>query len=250
MNLHQSLEALGMSDKESKVYLACLEVGNATANQISTKSGISRSTTYFLLDGLASKGFVSYLDKGKVRHYAAEGPDFLLKRGKQNLSAVEKGMPELQRLWRESTSDQPRVRYFRGLNNIKRMYDELLDLRWKNYLVFGSVKFWAKTDKEWFWDYMKRRSSAGVHVKLIVEDSPEAREQQEVENKLGGTEVKFVPPNFTQVRRLTSDVTVLPDRVIFQNYGRDMTSTVLHSRESADLMRLQHEMLWKMLWRV
>jgi sugar-specific transcriptional regulator TrmB len=224
-----------------------LEIGTSTAQNISKRSGIGRSTTYFVLDELAKKGLVTFLDTKKVRTYNAENPAELLRYSRNAFQSMEASMPELERIWREAKGNGTSVRFFHGLNNIKRMYDDMLDLRWKHYWVFGSAEFWSKTDKQWFFEYMKRRADAGIKIKLLLEDSFEAREQQKIEKEVRGAEVKFIPKKFTKLKSLTSDVTILPDRIIYQNYGREMTSTVLHSKEGADLMRVWHEMVWELL---
>ena len=44
--LIEKLEEFGLSEKEAKVYMASLEIGEATADQIAKHSGVNRSTTY------------------------------------------------------------------------------------------------------------------------------------------------------------------------------------------------------------
>jgi len=71
------LERFGLSDKESALYMALLELGQADVAAIATKAGVKRPTAYVLLDSLKDKGFVSLQD-GSGRQYLAEDPRKLL----------------------------------------------------------------------------------------------------------------------------------------------------------------------------
>ncbi|MBS3158284.1 hypothetical protein J4206_03275, partial [Candidatus Woesearchaeota archaeon] len=53
--VEEQLREYGLSDKEAKVYLACLKAGVCTANKISILTDLRRSTTYDVLESLKSK---------------------------------------------------------------------------------------------------------------------------------------------------------------------------------------------------
>ena len=55
-----ALVNFGLSEKEAKVYLACLEIGDASANEISLKSDLPRTLVYDILERLIDSGLVSY----------------------------------------------------------------------------------------------------------------------------------------------------------------------------------------------
>lgn len=78
--LEQELIAVGLSDKEAKVYLAALGLGEATAQQIAAKATVSRPTTYVIIEALAKQGLISSFDKGKKRYFAAARPEKLHER--------------------------------------------------------------------------------------------------------------------------------------------------------------------------
>jgi HTH-type transcriptional regulator, sugar sensing transcriptional regulator len=246
MQLYQSLEQSGMSPKQARVYVACLELGSATAQQIAKRSEVSRSTAYFVLDELSKMGLATFFDKGKIRHFSAEDPQKLFDQTKKRMNTMESAFPELQRLWGQQRS-KTTVRFFEGLGKIKEMYDEFLQLGFKEYWVVGSVEHWMRIDKEWFADYMKRRASAGIRIKLLTEDSPAAQWQKEIEDSADGGSLKIMPKKFTDLKPFTSDITILPDRVAFQNYTREMTSTLLYSKETADLLRIWFSTTWEMI---
>ncbi len=75
--LDQQLRKIGLSDKEAKVYLAALELGKATVQEIAVKANVNRTTTYVAIEGLTEKELMSeYLENHK-RFFIAEDPSKL-----------------------------------------------------------------------------------------------------------------------------------------------------------------------------
>lgn len=58
MNIENTLNSLGLSPNEAKVYLAALEMGTASAQDIAHKAGVIRTTGYSVLERLAIRNFV------------------------------------------------------------------------------------------------------------------------------------------------------------------------------------------------
>ena len=55
----EALESLGLSDKEIRVYISLLELGDSPVNKITERSELIRVTVYPILKSLIEKGFVS-----------------------------------------------------------------------------------------------------------------------------------------------------------------------------------------------
>ena len=82
----KELQALGLSEKEAKVFLASLELGPDTVQNIAKKSGINRPTAYVQIESLKKKGLMSEVEKGKKVLNTAESPERL----SSLLNALEK----------------------------------------------------------------------------------------------------------------------------------------------------------------
>lgn len=70
MQIKKFLESTGLEQQEVDVYLALVELGSATAGQISKKSLVPRTYAYRILDQLVEKGFVESDDSPSVRRYS------------------------------------------------------------------------------------------------------------------------------------------------------------------------------------
>jgi len=69
---------LGLTERETKVYLALLELGSSTAGPLTAKSGIPHTKVYETLARLNEKGLVSSITVSKTKHYEAASPKELL----------------------------------------------------------------------------------------------------------------------------------------------------------------------------
>ncbi len=72
------LRKLGLSEKEAKVYLAGLELGPDSAQNIAHKAGLSRPTAYEIIKKLEAKGLFKETKDKKKRHFSAQSPENIL----------------------------------------------------------------------------------------------------------------------------------------------------------------------------
>src|SRR5690349_2719325 len=77
-SVQKQLEELGLSPNEVRVYLASLELGAATAQQIAAKAAVVRPTAYVAIGGLVKRGLVSSHTRGKKQYFQAERPEVLM----------------------------------------------------------------------------------------------------------------------------------------------------------------------------
>src|SRR3989338_10941265 len=68
------LSNVGLTDSESKVYLALLSLGDSTRGEIVNESGIAGSKVYEVLDKLYRKGLVAKYLKDKILHFKPANP--------------------------------------------------------------------------------------------------------------------------------------------------------------------------------
>lgn len=130
--LESKLHQIGLSDKEAKVYLACLSLGQASAAEIAAYAKIKRPTTYVILEQLKKEGLLSSVEKehsrgrkGRKTIYIAEVPDrlydFFDRRRQEfenNLASLKNILPQLSELYKGKEKDRPLVRFFSGSEGI------------------------------------------------------------------------------------------------------------------------------------
>jgi sugar-specific transcriptional regulator TrmB len=60
-----SIERLGLTEKESKIYLTSLRIGPASMQVLARKAGVDRGTAYHIAQTLTGKGLFETVEKGK-----------------------------------------------------------------------------------------------------------------------------------------------------------------------------------------
>lgn len=243
MLLNDALEKFGLSTREAKVYLACLELGRARVQDIAKKAGLPRSTAYSVLESLISKNLVFPFGEGKVRQYIAEDPQKIANLSEEATRAIKGILSDLKTIYR-SARGRPKIKYYEGLDAIKEMYNDILRQKEKEYLIFGPESTWLHMDEKWFNEFKKRRASVKIKTRLILTDSPEARQRQKEEAQTF-SEVKILPKDIPY--DITGGVYIFHEKVIYTEYKKDLISVEIQSKGIAGMQSLMFEWLWKLL---
>src|SRR6478672_2688625 len=74
----ESLQELGLSLYEARLYLGLLTGGSQNGNELSRTSGVPSSKVYAMLERLAGEGIVARTRRGNTIEYVCVPPDDLL----------------------------------------------------------------------------------------------------------------------------------------------------------------------------
>ncbi len=92
-----SLQALGLSLYEARIYLGLLQGGPQNGNELSKKAGVPSSKVYSTLNKLASTGLVSQSKRDGLSEYVCVSPEELMRRLRakflQPLDYLETALP-------------------------------------------------------------------------------------------------------------------------------------------------------------
>ncbi len=73
--LIKKLENIGLSENESRVYLASLSLGPAIVRDIARVSQVKRTTIYSLIDSLKQQGLMHVEEKGLKKLFTPSAPE-------------------------------------------------------------------------------------------------------------------------------------------------------------------------------
>ena len=162
---------MGLTEKESKVYLSALEMGKFSVLALSEKTGIKRPTCYLILDDLIRKGLITTFPKAKKILYVAEHPNALLKNAADSYALAKNLMPELQALM-ETQSEKPLLKVYTGKKGIEGIYEDILETG-ETFRYIASVK--ELTDmvgKDFLDNWIKRRIAKKIQsISIRVEET-------------------------------------------------------------------------------
>lgn len=139
MDIGQQLINLGLTEKQAKVYLACLELGPAPVLSIAAQAGLKRPTTYLILDELVNKGLISIIPREKKKLFVAEDPKRLQEVAEERFYQIKNLLPELQALYNTKAA-RPAVVLYQGKEGMQRVYEEIVASGEKEVLSFFSIE--------------------------------------------------------------------------------------------------------------
>lgn len=165
-------EKFGLTNKESALYIALLELGQSEVSTIASKARIKRPTAYFVLRDLENKGFVASVISGKKKKFVAEDPKKLLAMEKSKITDLEIALPGLLGL-KTKNEYKPGVKFFFGKDGVKSVYEEtLLQPPGSEMLAIGNAQAVLENVygfPEW---YIKRRVAGNIRMRAITPNTP------------------------------------------------------------------------------
>lgn len=167
LNIIDSLAHLGLSDKEAKVYMGLLQIGEMSAVKLGRDLGLHRQFVYNALTSLKERGLVVQIGTERAK-WRAQSPRKLVSHAEEQQIKAEKAVEQLLAL-RESKEGQEfevtegsAVFRSRFLESIRRAPEKstvrMICGEWKRY-------FQRAGEVHALWD--KIRISKGIEFKMI-----------------------------------------------------------------------------------
>ncbi len=239
MQLQKALEQFGLNKKQAKVYLAVLELGSATVNIISNKSGIARSSCYDILNSLIKKGIASSFKKKTIKHFSVDDPKRIFELAKQKAEVLESVLPQLNALY-SSAKDRPKVRFYQDIEGIKNIFMEILEDNNRELLSFGSADDLLRSMGDYHLEFVQRRIKSKMLARIILRKTKVAKKRKE----LGGGElrlVRFIPQEF----EYHGNMVIFGNKIAFFSFIKDHIAVVIESKEIANIQKAMFEYIWE-----
>jgi sugar-specific transcriptional regulator TrmB len=181
----EKLEQLGLNKKEAAVYIASLELGESNINRISTKSKISRTTVYDIIDSLKLKGLIGSINKKKKKYYFATDPNFLNEKIDQERNTLKSILPELLSI-SNIIDKKPKIQFYEGAEGIKEIY--LDTLKYPNDTIHAWVtdkvfSVFDEKDDEFINYYLKKRIEKKIIARVIAPNTELLRRYKNLDNQ-------------------------------------------------------------------
>lgn len=175
MEVKTIITKAGLTGNETKCYLALLESGPLTIQELTRKTKIHRVSLYPTIEGLEKKGFISYDIKNKYRkRIIPSSPRKLLDNIQSQQRELKKSeikireiLPELLGQFRY-TDDKPMITMFEGVEGACKAFEDTLTAH-EELRGFSNIpKLNAYIPDEWMDDYRRRKSVAGLRGRFLV----------------------------------------------------------------------------------
>jgi sugar-specific transcriptional regulator TrmB len=214
-------------------------LGASVASDIALKAKMNRVTCYDILKKLIQKGFISTYTQKKVRFFSATDPDILKSSYRQKYINFKSALPDLRRL--HGKTPHPRVRYYEGIEAIKKIYLDTLTAKTEilNYADSKSIReHWPTYDK----DYVKARVKKNIHLRGIAPLDEYGKAVVE-KNKESCRQIRLVKSGEFP---FSNEINIYDNKVAIISFGKDeVLGMLIESQEIADTQRAIFRMAWE-----
>lgn len=237
-----TLENLGLNSKQAQVYLALVEIGEGTVQEISLAANVRRTTVYTLLGELEKLGFVLRSKLYRRTCYLPEKPETVLERQREKVERFAKDVKEFSTHVR--SGDKPRTLFFEGTDGFKKVWDIIFKSGVKEYRIitdprsltsFVSSKYIVKK-------IIADRQRLGIKSKQLIASTPVTKEiiaKDQSENRVS----KILPSNYP----LPFTTVIFGKSVAFISPNIQSMLLVIENEDFAATQYSLFETLWSLL---
>lgn len=243
--IERTLQKIGLTDGEIKVYLSLLELGTSSTGKITKKSGISGSKVYEVLDRLANKGLVNFVTKNGVKYFEASTPTKILEyldEKKEDIDNekrdIQKIIPEL--ILKQQYAAKSEVKVYTGWEGMKTVNEDIiLSLKKGDEWLSMGLTEQPESWEIYFNTKQKIRADKGiVHKQLLNEIYKSLYRKRK---SLPYTEFRFLSKDF----EMPISIDIYNDKLaIFILLKEAPTTIVIDSKVVAESFRKYFYVFW------
>lgn len=249
--MDKELRALGLEDKEVKIYLSCLAHDAPTPTLIAKLTGIKRATVYFYLERLKEKGLIEWEIHKARKHISPTPPREGLKRYlakkkeevKRSENLVEQLLSSIGKVPQGKTPES-KVYNYEGEEGIRFAIEKLLSSRKVIYWIGSMETFISAVGEErWYKMFTVRRLELGTITQGIT-DRRILKYPRFSEMKDGKRSFRFLKDNF----ELPVLLGIFGDNIVFFSLqGKNMRVVLIENALMSQMLKFFFKALWDSL---
>lgn len=237
--LQKDLQKIGLNDKEARLYLALLELGESNIQQIAKKSGIKRTTAYDVIESLKEKGLLGLTIKNKKIIYFAESPKKLEENLDDKKRTLQKIIPELLSI-ANLMEKKPKIRFYEGEDGLKEAFKDILNYPDQEVLLWAAEEAFDFFGDEFIEYCSSIRLERKIWMKVVAPDNEEMRNYKAQDEKYLRRTKLFSDERFP----LDVDITVYGGNKIGIMAFQDQIGLIIESKRIYITLKSIFEMNW------
>jgi len=242
------LEEIGLTEGETKVYLALIKLGETKTGPLAKEAQVSSSKVYKILDRLIKKGLVGSVTKGKVKYFSSMNPNSILeyiedkqKEIAEKTELVKKLIPDLK-MERDKSKGKPQATLYEGMKAIQNFYRNILkDLKaGEEYYVIGAHYPPNRPDvRAFFYSYHSDRINKKIKVNMLA--NHETKGNLEKTTQMNAN-IRYLPQYFIS----NMMIAFYKNKAFLFFYTEDPVGFLLESSEVTKSLKSYFDALWKL----
>jgi sugar-specific transcriptional regulator TrmB len=238
MDLETQLAEIGISGKLYSAYMASLELGEASVNQIATRASLERTTAYNVIERLQQEGLVIVLDRDGKRIVTPQDPQAMLRRAEERRRALSDLMPQLRSLY-NSSRVKPEIRFYEGEEGVATVLWDTLTARSKMLRgILSMAELLESPGFEKMERYIVERVRKGIVLKALRSSAKDTDSIWSGPDAL--REVRHAPEHI--ILAMTSYI--YDDKVAIISSKREDYGMIIQSQDFANLHAAMFDGLW------
>jgi sugar-specific transcriptional regulator TrmB len=226
----EELRAAGLTENESKVYLALVDLGPSLAGKISRRSGLHRRTVYDTTEMLIKKGLVGYIVKNNRKNFQASNPHRLLEILKEKELSLEPMVDKLMEKF-SSSVEKEETNFYKGIEGLKTVFED--QLSYKEILVLGASTNAYELLEFYFHWYDIKRKTQKIKMRIISSSRNIKR--------VPLAEIKYLPEKYAN----PVAVNIYGDKVAIILWAKEKPFAILiKNKDVADGYKNYFELMW------
>jgi len=239
------LKEIGLTEGETKVYLALLRLGETKTGKLAKEADVSSSKVYKVLDRLIMKGLAGSVVKGMVKYYSAVEPkriiDYMEKKEKelqQKKELLNKLIPQLE--LEQKMGKQPTAVVYEGFKAVSSLFSDILHNLKKGdvYYAIGVRYVNLPAQRPFFHNYHSQRAKKGIKVMMLA--NHETRDNIEPPTKRV-SEIRYLPQQFVS----NMQITFYKNKSFIILWNENPTAFLIHGEETVRNFKLYFDTFWK-----
>jgi len=226
------LQELGLTEAESKVYLALLELGPSLAGQISRKTGFHRRNIYDITERLIKKGIIGYIIKNNRRFFEPASPSRLKEIIDEKQHSLNEILPELNLLYKK-TKEKQETNFYKGTEGLKTIFQDQLSDEGREILILGASQSAFEILPFYFKWYDIDRKKRKIKVRIIA--------NKEFNKPIPLSEIRYLPEKYSNPLAIN----IWQDKVAIILWKKPPLAIVIKNSEIAESYKKYFELMWK-----
>lgn len=192
------LQQIGLTEGETKVYLALLDLGSSSTGKIIKQSKVHASKVYPILDRLVDKGLVSFIKQGKKTIYTANPPTTILsyldKKENEILDLKKSAQELVAELSAKAMVQASEATVFIGIKGLRTASEKMYyKMRRGDTLYYLGIPAYQPKEQHIYWQREHaQRVEHGVKVKLLFNSDTDSAILAN-RNSYTGSEARYMP---------------------------------------------------------
>lgn len=239
--LISTLQQIGLNEKQAKIYLACLELGETSIKEIAKKAEIKRTTIYDIIDEMINSGYIKITTKGKKKRFIAINPDDLKIIIRKKEAMLAQILPDLKAI-SNIGGIKPKILFYEGIDGLKKTYDDTLGYRNEKMYQWASSDTLNIIGEEWLNNYIKRRVKKKIKALCVASDSEEIRQFKRLD-KEQLREIRIIDPKKFPFK---IEINIYGNRVAMIS-ARDKIGIIIESEPIVNTLKMIFKLCWSNL---